>query len=219
MVTTAGPCRCQAGLSSTRWGSSVWSMSIPTTATAPTPRRQWQMLGPSNNRHPRAPCWRRCARAQAPAQPCLFGRESFDYRAPRPLASVAACHSVRQNPLHRVQVGNLRSDLGQVPPRDRARFAACPAAVLGGQREQCADFAEREAELASAADESERPAFGPAIDPPAAGGAPRRGQELNPLIIADGLDADCGPSRQLADRIARGRLRWVAGHCRFPLLL
>ena len=76
-------------------------------------------------------------------------------------------------------------------------------AVLGRKGQQRANFIEGEPEFAGTADKGKCPRFGRAVDPPPAGGARRRGEHLDALVIADGLDIHPTPSGQFADRQGR----------------
>ncbi len=60
------------------------------------------------------------------------------------------------------------------------------------EAEQGTDVFERETKFARPADEAEYPHIPVAIDTPPAGGARRRGQHLDPLVITDRLDIDPG---------------------------
>src|SRR5260370_20315538 len=71
---------------------------------------------------------------------------------------------------------------------------------MGGKGQQGANFVEGESELAGTADEGEGSRFGRAVDPTPAGGARRRRQHLDALIVTDGLDIDPGTPGQFADR-------------------
>jgi hypothetical protein len=73
------------------------------------------------------------------------------------------------------------------------------ASTIGHQPEHSADFLEREAELAAAADEHQPRQVLTAIEAMPASAARRSGQDADALIVADRLDVDAGPHRQRAD--------------------
>ena len=115
------------------------------------------------------------------------------------LSGITAAHRIRQDTLHCPEICNLRLNFGEMTCRKVAHLAACVLAVLGRKGQQRADFIEGEPERAGTADESEGPRFGRSVHSPPAGGARRRRQHLDALVIPDGLDIDPGPSGQLTD--------------------
>src|SRR5258708_3883916 len=97
------------------------------------------------------------------------------------------------------QVADFRADVTAVARGDVADLAAGDFA-RSGEGEQGPDVLDRKTELARPADETQYSRVPDAKDTPAAGGARRRGQHLDPLVIADRLDVDAGAPRELADR-------------------
>jgi hypothetical protein len=93
--------------------------------------------------------------------------------------------------------------------REFARLCASALAVPGGKGKQGANFVEGESEFAGTADKGKCPRFHRAIDPSPIGGARRRGEHLDALIISDGFDIHAGPSGQFAD--GQG-CRWLRGN-------
>src|SRR3989442_397271 len=184
-VRTAGLCQCRAASSSTATASSARSMSIPTIATGPSRRRRWMTCGLSNNRQPEA---------------LSPGGQRFDHRASGELAGIAQLHGLCQEVLHGAQIGDFCADVGKVHSRDLAHLGAGPFAVVRGQPEEDADFVKGETEFTGSADERQRAALSGAVDPPPAGGAWRRRQDLDALVIADGPNIYPGPPRHFADR-------------------
>lgn len=96
------------------------------------------------------------------------------------------------------QVGDLALDLGQVRAR---QFVDCGAGLVATIRQvqQIAHLFDGEAQVAGAADEGQAVQFRLAIGAVVALGASGRGQQADPLVLADRLDLGVGPPPKFAD--------------------
>ena len=81
-----------------------------------------------------------------------------------------------------------------------AHLAAGVVAILSRNGQKGANFVEREPELARTPDESQAPYFRRPVDTPSTGGAWRRGQYLDALVVANGLNIDPVTALELANR-------------------
>src|SRR5262249_20141485 len=116
------------------------------------------------------------------------------------------------------EVSDLRTDIVEMMLGDGAHLGAGRPA-RPGESEQGADFVQRKAQLPSTPDESEDARFLRSIDAVPAGGASRRGEHLDFLVIADGLDVHAGPAREFADRHAIRSQSRDRAHAEIPLIL
>src|SRR5260370_20331952 len=124
--------------------------------------------------------------------------ENIQHGAIRCLFTRASDNRVRQQAFQFFQVTELGPNVFEMMRGDFLDFTA------GGhsgrsQAEQSADLIGRKPQLARAPYEDEYTKFHRAIDATPAGVARRRGQHLDPLVIANRLDIYAGEARKLAN--------------------
>src|SRR5260221_481421 len=78
--------------------------------------------------------------------------------------------------------------------------------------QQGADFVERKAQFTRAPNEDQDAMVGRVINPATAGGARRRRQQFDPLVVADGFNIYPAALRKLADRERFGSRRRDGTH-------
>src|SRR5215472_3499741 len=93
---------------------------------------------------------------------------------------------------HCVEIGNLCSNVRKVTRCNLAHLAAGIVTIFGRNGQQGANFVERKPKFARTPDESQAPYFSRSVDTPPTGGAWRRGQHLDALVVANGLNIDPG---------------------------
>jgi hypothetical protein len=134
--------------------------------------------------------------ALASPLPALLKKIVYD-RAFGRIAPLAAGGGLGKRPLHPAQIGNLAPDIAQVRKRGILDLAAGVPAL--DQAEKIADFIEGETEFAAAPDEHDPPQVVIRVEAVSPLRSRRRRQNPDLLVIADRLDVDAAPPRQLAN--------------------
>jgi hypothetical protein len=107
-------------------------------------------------------------------------------------------HHLSQHPLDLSEIRNLRPDVLQMVNGDPLHLGTGIAASVH-KLQQRADLVEREAELASPADEAEAPGLSLGVEPMASSAARRERHQPDPLVVPDRLDVAAGSLRQGPD--------------------
>ena len=126
------------------------------------------------------------------------GRQSLNNPAFGDCAAAALIDHAVEFPPQGTQVGDLSIDLGPMFLGDDVDGVAGPIALVR-QFKQRANLVEREPEVARAPDEAQPIEVFGSVGAVIAGRPGRCRKELDPFIIADGLDLGVRPASQLAD--------------------
>src|SRR5690606_20702672 len=121
---------------------------------------------------------------------------------------------VPQHSLHALQVGALRTHLGEMSRSQIPRLGTGLVTLIGETQER-ADLVEAEAQFARPQDEAKPPLMMGVVATIAGGRARRRGQQTDLLVIAHGFEIAACPPSELGSLKAlhtgNGR------HCELPL--
>src|SRR3546814_560441 len=101
---------------------------------------------------------------------------------------------------HPPEIGDLATDVSDVRQRHLVHLAAGVVAAVH-QCEQSAHLVQREAELATAADEGQPFDVPGIVNALAARAARGLGHDADPLVVADRLDVDTRATRQISDAV------------------
>jgi hypothetical protein len=129
----------------------------------------------------------------------LYGRQGIDQRTSGIFASVTTPDRIRQNALHRSEIGDLRPNVFKVMGRKIANFGASFLPAVGRQRQQCPHFIETETQLARPSHECQAANVVAIVKPIPRGATRRVRQQADALVIPDRFDVAAGAMREVSN--------------------
>ena len=129
----------------------------------------------------------------------LYRRQGIDQRTSGIFASVTTPDRIRQNALHRSEIGDLRPNVLKMLRRKLTNFNAGFLSAVGRQRQQRPHFLETETQLARPSHECQAANVLATVEPIPRGATGRGRQQADALVIPDRFDVAAGAIREVAN--------------------
>jgi len=129
------------------------------------------------------------------ASPASVAGQNLDQRASRLLSRLTLANRIRQHSLHRLQIGDLGTDIRHMGGCEVPRLGAGIVALGAGKPHEGPNVIKREAELPRSPDKTHPCNVVGIVAPKPAAWPVRQRQQANPLVIADRLDVALGSPR------------------------